>query len=414
MHQRLTLSTLAGMLIFTTSGSQPNQTKLNNTSTVKPLTKVKITKKSTSTSTKPKVALIQNVAKLPNSVGLGLIESTDGKDRAEQVMQGRNDPFSGILTPTPVKKTPLPKKVFPVLPKLPVTKELPPPQPTPPKPKANLARRIAVEGIMQIGDKYHAIVKLPNDASSRYISEGQELLGGRLLVKRIDIDSTSGVDPTVIFEENGVEVASAVGFVPTNSKDKSIEPTETTAASPMAQITAEVAFNPSDSEQTQETATNVLPTPHIPPINKSYDQSKKTPVPPPPPDLEANTKTGDIEKTYYRSEQPTSASNNKTKQKSLMGFNALPNRLETTADSFASRNRLFSANKSSLDTQTEQPQDRYKRLIQRLRYDKNRQTFNSTASNNDLTQQSMVESNADYHNYRRMQLIERLRNSSRS
>ena len=62
---------------------------------------------------------------------------------------------------------------------------------------------------MQIGDKSHAIVKLPTDATSRYVSVGQELLGGRLLVKRIEIPTDS--EPVVVLEQNGIEVSLALG-----------------------------------------------------------------------------------------------------------------------------------------------------------------------------------------------------------
>ena len=39
-------------------------------------------------------------------------------------------------------------------------------------PNTDLAKSVAVEGVMQIGDKSDAIVKLPTDATSLYVSVG--------------------------------------------------------------------------------------------------------------------------------------------------------------------------------------------------------------------------------------------------
>ena len=280
MH-RLTLNTLVGMLALTTSGSEPNKIKVNNNQPAakyrvinncqtvnidnpcyagdppkhgltiirgNPL-KVKISKKTTLVaSTTPKSPEAQPPIKLSSSASAtGLIKSTDGKHRAEQVQQGRTDPFSGLTTPLPVEPTPKPQKVFPKLPQLPVAKEQiqAPPLPVKPEPpKTDLAKAIAVEGVMGIGDERHAIVKLPHDVSSRYVAEGQELLGGRVLVKAIKIDATNSDDPTVIFEQNGVEVAASVGFKPDNKDNTGLTESGSTVAStssPMSILTADVA-----------------------------------------------------------------------------------------------------------------------------------------------------------------------------
>ena len=255
MH-RLTLNTLVGMLALTTSGSEPNTTKLNNSSAFPSAAIVQISKKSNNAPAKPKTALAQNPTNLQNSAGL--IKSTDPKHRAKEVLQGRTDPFSGISAPLPVEPEPTPQKVFPKLPQLPVAKELPvaPPE-EPPKPKASLAKAIAVEGVMGIGNSRHAIVKLPHDVSSRYVAEGQELLGGRVLVKAIKIDATNSDAPTVIFEQNGVEVAASVGFKPDNKNNTGLTESDSTVAStssPMSILTADVAAKRVSSKPIDEVA----------------------------------------------------------------------------------------------------------------------------------------------------------------
>ena len=293
MH-RLTLNTLVGMLALTTSGSEPNKIKVNNNQPAakyrvinncqtvnidnpcyagdppkhgltiirgNPL-KVKISKKTTLVaSTTPKSPEVQPPIKLSSSASAtGLIKSTDGKHRAEQVQQGRTDPFSGLTTPLPVEPTPKPQKVFPKLPQLPVAKEQiqAPPLPAKPElPKTDLAKAIAVEGVMGIGDERHAIVKLPHDVSSRYVAEGQELLGGRVLVKAIKIDATNSEDPTVIFEQNGVEVAASVGFKPDNKNNTGLTESDSTVAStssPMSILTADVAAKRVSSKPIDEVA----------------------------------------------------------------------------------------------------------------------------------------------------------------
>lgn len=257
MH-RVTLNTLVGMLALTTSGSEPNKIKVNNNS---PAAKVKIDKKSTlAIPPAPKNTEAQTPIKIASSAdATELIKPTDGKQRAEQVLQGRSDPFSGLSTPIPVEPTPKPQKVFPNLPRLPVALELPPPpkQVKPEQPKTDLAKGIAVEGVMGIGNERHAIIKLPNDAGSRYVAEGQELLGGRVLVKAIKIDATNSDDPTVIFEQNGVEIAAAVGFKPDNKNNTGLTDNGSTVAStssPMSILTADVAAKRVSSKPADEVA----------------------------------------------------------------------------------------------------------------------------------------------------------------
>jgi hypothetical protein len=203
MH-RLSIATIAGMLALTTSGSDSSLTITQFSPTV-----LSPKKPSEATSKKP-ITLGQNQKP---GYPEGLIRVTSGVERLKQLQFGRSDPFTVALPTSQLEVTPKPKKVFPDLPKLPLIEELPlaplkaPSEVT--RPNTDLAKGVAVEGVVQIGDKSHAIVKLPTDLTSRYVSVGQELLGGRLLVKRIEIPIDS--EPVVVLEQNGIEVSLALG-----------------------------------------------------------------------------------------------------------------------------------------------------------------------------------------------------------
>lgn len=81
----------------------------------------------------------------------------------------------------------------------------------PPIPDPALARGVEVTGVVLVGTNYQAIVKAPNEPTSRYVSAGQRLSGGRVLVKRIE---NQGSEPVVVLEEDGVEVIRSVGAPP--------------------------------------------------------------------------------------------------------------------------------------------------------------------------------------------------------
>ncbi|MEC4989532.1 MAG: hypothetical protein SAJ37_12345 [Oscillatoria sp. PMC 1068.18] len=79
----------------------------------------------------------------------------------------------------------------------------------PPPPQPDLAQGVEVTGVVQVGGVPQAIVKAPNEKSSRYVRAGQYLSNGQVLVKRIDMND--GPEPVVILEEKGIEVAKTVG-----------------------------------------------------------------------------------------------------------------------------------------------------------------------------------------------------------
>ena len=181
-----------------------------------------------------------------------LQKSTDPSERARQVQAGikpgkggATDPFAAlsplISFKTPVVPSGLPPESkdsskgsnnnlpsLPSFPKPPASistrsqpsiainprPNLTPSQPLaipsiPPLPEPTLARAVEVSGVVMIRGIAQAIVKAPNEPTSRYVSAGQRLSNGQVLVKRIEV--FSGSDPVVILEENGVEVARPVG-----------------------------------------------------------------------------------------------------------------------------------------------------------------------------------------------------------
>jgi hypothetical protein len=88
----------------------------------------------------------------------------------------------------------------------------------PPPPSTDLATGTEVSGVVKVGNETQVIVKVPNEPTSRYVKVGQRLSNGQVLVKRVDIKP--GSDPVVILEENGVEVAKAVGEKPASREQK--------------------------------------------------------------------------------------------------------------------------------------------------------------------------------------------------
>ena len=84
--------------------------------------------------------------------------------------------------------------------------------PPPPPPSTDLATGTEVSGVVKVGNETQVIVKVPNEPTSRYVKIGQRLSNGQVLVKRVDLKE--GADPIVILEQNGVEVAKAVGEKP--------------------------------------------------------------------------------------------------------------------------------------------------------------------------------------------------------
>jgi hypothetical protein len=150
----------------------------------------------------------------------GLIQPTNPNQRTQQVQKGRPDPFAELYDPQPqVAAAPKPKP--PSIPVTPVLKPapLPPPMPVAP-PQPDLARSTTVLGVVEVGNQFQAIVQVPNEATSRYVSEGQRLADGQVTVKRIEM--YPGSEPVVILEQFGQEVSRAVGQEPAQANTGTI------------------------------------------------------------------------------------------------------------------------------------------------------------------------------------------------
>lgn len=173
----------------------------------------------------------------------GLIQSTNGDERAKQVQasidgQKGKDPFAGLPPKLQQPRTAVNTQTVPTVRQLPATPKSVTPKPTttttafnpnnpktplppqgkadvpviktlPPLPSTTLASAVEVSGVVMVGGVAQAIVKAPNEETSRYVRVGQRLSNGQVLVKRIEMNA--GSDPIVVLEENGVEVSRAVG-----------------------------------------------------------------------------------------------------------------------------------------------------------------------------------------------------------
>lgn len=184
---------------------------------------------------------------------LGLIQPTNAQERIKQVAKGRPDPFAllpGQLVATVTTTTPTTQKVVAKPPtQIPLVRvkrnianagsqfkpgrgNLLPPAPfLPPPPQPDLARGVAVTGVVQVGNETQAIVKVPNEATSRYVREGQRLSNGRVLVKRIEMNQ--GPEPVVVLEQYGTEVNKVVGEAPVKSTQTG-KPTGATTGNPQS------------------------------------------------------------------------------------------------------------------------------------------------------------------------------------
>ncbi|MBD2293180.1 hypothetical protein H6G06_06690 [Anabaena sphaerica FACHB-251] len=211
----------------------------------------------------------------------GLIESTKGDVRADLVQKGRPDPFAEIVKPIlPPMSSGMQQREVPKLPPLPIqpiqpqtgqpgqTRQrgqtgsprqpqtnpaqvgqngkpgsksaiLPKPKPPltpvlpkvlpqviakapikpllPPPPQPEAAQAVLVSGVVLIGREPQAIIRVPDEPTSRYVQAGQRL-GNGVLIKRIEMNR--GSEPIVIFEQYGIEVAKKVEGKPTTEPSK--------------------------------------------------------------------------------------------------------------------------------------------------------------------------------------------------
>ena len=166
----------------------------------------------------------------------------DLEDRGDLSTQEQEDPFSlfsvppkskKLAPPPPLSPEPSQKKPTPSPPpspepsqKKPASSESPKrsdegglpggdygPKLTPEPPDAfepELAKAVEVTGVVEVADVAYAIVKPPNEESSRYVQVGLYLSEQRqVLFKRIERNQDAAL--TVVLEQEGMEVSKQVG-----------------------------------------------------------------------------------------------------------------------------------------------------------------------------------------------------------
>ena len=150
------------------------------------------------------------------------------KKSAQTAQLPKKSAQTAQLPKKPVKTAQLPKKpgFNPVLPRVLAGSVNSPKFTTvlPPIRQPEMARAVIVTGVVLIGKTPQAIVKVPDELSSRYVRPGQRLVNG-VLVKRIEI--SQGANPTVILEEYGIEVAKQVGEQPVKASTPTSSPATT-------------------------------------------------------------------------------------------------------------------------------------------------------------------------------------------
>lgn len=146
----------------------------------------------------PPVAVLPNVStpariSRPNIASRG--NSQNNRIQRSQVASAR-------LPRVPAIRPVVPRVMPPVVPDPNLTAVLPP------TPQPEMARAVVVSGVVMVGQEAQAIIKVPNEPTSRYVQAGDRLANG-VSVKRIEMNS--GSDPIVILEQYGIEVAKMVG-----------------------------------------------------------------------------------------------------------------------------------------------------------------------------------------------------------
>jgi hypothetical protein len=141
--------------------------------------------------------------------GLGLASAADRARKAEQ-------PTKVAVAPKPIPAVPgkggtvsAPPALTPVDTTRTALRDLPKPSPAA---QPALASNIQVSGVAQVNGQTQVILKLPNETFSRYISVGERVMDGKVLVKRVE--NPNAITPVVILEEIGIEVPRKVGEKP--------------------------------------------------------------------------------------------------------------------------------------------------------------------------------------------------------
>lgn len=144
---------------------------------------------------------VPTVPNLPSSATARNSSATRAKIAEAQRIQ-RSRVASARLPKVPAIRPVIPRVMPQVIPDPSLTAVLPP------TPQPEMARAVFVSGVVMVGNQAQAIIKVPNEPSSRYVQAGDRLANG-VSIKRIEMNG--GSDPIVIFEQYGIEVAKMVG-----------------------------------------------------------------------------------------------------------------------------------------------------------------------------------------------------------
>jgi hypothetical protein len=142
--------------------------------------------------------------------GLGLASAAERARKIEQ-------PAKVAVAPKPIPSVPgkpsgtvsAPPALTPVDTTRTALRDVPKPSPAA---QPAFASNIQVSGVAQVNGQTQVILKLPNETFSRYISVGERVMDGKVLVKRVE--NPNAITPVVILEEIGIEVPRKVGDKP--------------------------------------------------------------------------------------------------------------------------------------------------------------------------------------------------------
>lgn len=177
--------------------------------------------------------LVASASQLEPTLVPSLIPPTVSAERIPQVETGRPDPFASLgFTPAVQVKPPDASTITPIALPAPIAQVAPVPMSIAPPmivpspiavsplpsvdvsasslpvaPPRSLAETIEISGIVQIAGKTNVIIKAPDEATSRYVTVGERLGNGKVLVKRVEM----GLEPTVVLEQGGREIVRSVG-----------------------------------------------------------------------------------------------------------------------------------------------------------------------------------------------------------
>ncbi len=161
--------------------------------------------------TAPAVAFNSGV-RSGNNLGITKLGSNVGVASIADMVSQKSTKSNGktVTTPKTVASKTVVGSIPAITPLVPVKTALL----TPPAAKLapELAPAIQVSGVSVINGQTQVIVKLPGESFSRYISVGEKVLNGKVLIKRVQ-DPTA-ITPIVVLEEAGIEVLRRVGEKP--------------------------------------------------------------------------------------------------------------------------------------------------------------------------------------------------------